>query len=194
MAFFKNKQIDKQIIETPMVPDSTDCNKDDTGMFEDEAQESLEAAERAGDLLSQLHHPQIPFGLVVVEGHGEVAHEGKDAVVVVAEAVEQIAGLALLASTSPFRTMYRSDRILRVAGLDDPLVTLEEPILVCWRQCAQAGRAGRFDGLLDAQQVIDHLLGPLLILLLPQEDEFAQQMFGRLDTFFRRLDHLGNQC
>ena len=67
-----------------------------------EVHKCLDAAKGAGDLLAQLHHPQIPFRLVVVEGHGEVAHEGEDFIGVVAEAVEQIAGIALLAATGRF--------------------------------------------------------------------------------------------
>lgn len=55
-----------------------------------EVREGLEVAERAGDLLPQLHHPQIPRRLVVVEGHREVAHEGEDARGAVAETVEQV--------------------------------------------------------------------------------------------------------
>ncbi len=60
-----------------------------------EVHECLEAAKGAGDLLAQLHHPQIPFRQIVVEQDREVAHEGKDFIGVVAEAVEQIARLCV---------------------------------------------------------------------------------------------------
>ena len=136
-----------------------------------EVHEGLEAAEGARNLLAQLHLPQIPFRLVVVEGHSEVALEGENVIGVVAEAVEQITGFTLLAAIAPFRAVRSSGRILRVAGLDDPLVPLEEPLLVGGRQADQAGRACRGHCLLDGQQVVDHGLRPLLRLLLPQEDQ-----------------------
>ncbi len=138
-----------------------------------EVHECLDAAKGAGDLLAQLHHPQIPFRLVVVEGHGEVAHEGEDFIGVVAEAVEQIAGFTLLAATAPFRAVRRCDWVLRVARPNDLFVALEKPLLVGRRQGGQAGRACRGDRLLDGQQVLDHVLGPGLILLLPQERQLA---------------------
>ena len=60
-----------------------------------EVHEGAKAAEGAGDLLPQLHHSQITLREVVVERDREVAHEGEDAVVVVPESVEQVAGFAL---------------------------------------------------------------------------------------------------
>jgi hypothetical protein len=37
----------------------------------------LEVAERAGDLLRQLRHPQVRFGLIMIEGDREVAWLGR---------------------------------------------------------------------------------------------------------------------
>ena len=87
----------------------------------------------------------------------------------VAEAVEQVTGLALFASAAAFRAVGSSRRIPRVAGLDDAMVAIEKALRVGGRQGAQSARACRGDGLLDGQQVIHHLLGPRLILLLPQK-------------------------
>jgi len=88
------------------------------------------AAEGAGDLLAQLHRPQIAFRLVVVEGNREAAQEDQDAVGVVADAVEQIARLALLAAAPPFRALCRSDRIVRITRLHGTFVGLEEPLFL----------------------------------------------------------------
>ena len=63
-----------------------------------EVHEGVKAAEGAGDLLPQLHHWQITLREVVVERDREVAHEGEDAVGVVPESVEQVAGFALFAA------------------------------------------------------------------------------------------------
>ena len=45
-------------------------------------------AEGAGDLLLHLDHAQVPFGLVVVEGHGPVMQEGEDRALAGRQAVE----------------------------------------------------------------------------------------------------------
>jgi hypothetical protein len=34
-------------------------------------------AEAAGDFLLEFHHAQIPFGLIVIEGEGEIMHKAK---------------------------------------------------------------------------------------------------------------------
>ena len=41
---------------------------------------------------------------------------------------------------------------------------------------ARQSVAGGIDRRLDRQQMVDHRLGPLLVLLLPQEDQFAQEV------------------
>ena len=53
--------------------------------------------------MSQLHHTKITLREVVVERDREVAREGEDAVVVVPESVEQIAGFALLTAAPTLR-------------------------------------------------------------------------------------------
>ncbi len=49
-------------------------------------------APAAGDLLLQFDHPDIAFGLVVVEGDGEVGREAQYVVLVLIEAAEQGTG------------------------------------------------------------------------------------------------------
>ncbi len=55
-------------------------------------------AEGAGDFLLDLEHPQISFGLVVIEGRGEFVQKREHFVLMLEEPVEQIARRALLAS------------------------------------------------------------------------------------------------
>src|SRR5689334_25190782 len=57
-------------------------------------------AEGAGDLLLHLDHAQVAFGLVVVEGNGEVIEEGQHLVLIEPEPIQQIARGRLLAPTS----------------------------------------------------------------------------------------------
>jgi len=80
--------------------------------------------------LAQLHHPQIALREVVVEGHREVTHEGEDAVRMVAEAVEQVAGFALLAAAPAYGSGRRfGSWVLDIAGVHDAQVALVEAVL-----------------------------------------------------------------
>ncbi len=51
-----------------------------------------------------------------------------------------------------------------------------EPVEVDVRQGGETHAAGGVHRRLDVQQMVDHGLGPRLVLLLPQEDQFAQEM------------------
>ena len=53
------------------------------------------ATEHAGDLLLHLHHANVPFGQVVVEGGAEVVHEGQRLPAVLIEPFEQVPGFGL---------------------------------------------------------------------------------------------------
>src|SRR3990172_5905496 len=61
---------------------------------------SSRRAEAARDLLLDLHHPKVPLGLVVVEGHREVPHEPQGSILMNAQSVQQAQHLAALRSTS----------------------------------------------------------------------------------------------
>src|SRR6266853_138549 len=63
--------------------------------------ESLRA-ETAGDLLLHFDHPQITLRKAVVERHGEVVQEQQHRLLVLGQAIEQIASRRLFAP--PFRT------------------------------------------------------------------------------------------
>jgi len=140
-----------------------------------EVYEGVKAAEGAGDFLPQLHHSQIAFGQVVVKRDGEVAHEGEDAVGVVPESVEQVAGFALLAASPALWVSRRfRDRVLIIAGFHDPQIAFVESVEVKGEQGGAAHVAGGIDRCLDRQQMVDHRLGPLLVLFLPEKDQFAQ--------------------
>ena len=110
-----------------------------------EVHEGIKAAEGAGDLLPQLHHSQITLREIIVERDREVAHEGQDAVGMVAEAVEQVTGFALLASASTwwFAGGF-GDRVLGIAGFHDLQVVLAEPIEIRVRQGGESPQYGRY--------------------------------------------------
>src|SRR3954463_13133317 len=63
-----------------------------------EAVDGGHGAEAAGDLLADLHHAEVAFGLIVVEGDGEVGHEGEGRLLMRGEAQGKIASLAAFGS------------------------------------------------------------------------------------------------
>ena len=115
--------------------------------------------------------------MVVVEGDGEVVEEREDALGVVAEAVEEIEGFGLLGAHPAFGSAGRlGSGILCVAFFDDAIVSGKEGNFFGVGKGLELCGAGVGDGLLDGEQVVDHGLGPNLLVLLVEEDEFAQQV------------------
>jgi len=95
---------------------------------------------------------------------------------VVPESVEQVAGFGLFAAAPALGASRRfRDRVLGLAGFHDPQIALVASVKVLGRQGAEARVAEGIDRFLDPHQMVDHRLGPLLVLLLPQEDQFAQE-------------------
>jgi len=96
---------------------------------------------------------------------------------VVPESVEQVTGFALLAATAAIRAIRRfRGRVLGVARVHYLQVAGVEAVEFRGGQGGSTGLPGGVDRRLDRQQMVDHGLGPRLRVLLPQEDEFAQQM------------------
>ncbi len=56
------------------------------------------AAEAPGHLLLDRDHAQVAFGLVVVERHAPVSHEGQDRLLSAVQPIEEVAGRAVLGS------------------------------------------------------------------------------------------------
>ena len=72
----------------------------DDGSDVSEDLRALKGAEGSRDLHAQLHHAQVPFGLIVGEGNCEVRKESKDVIAVVAQADQKIVAWPLGFSTS----------------------------------------------------------------------------------------------
>src|SRR3989442_223242 len=75
-------------------------------------------AETAGDLLLDLHHADIALREAVVKRHGEGVQEGQHRVLVLAEAIEQIAGRRLFASAFLASFWWRIGRVGLIACLE----------------------------------------------------------------------------
>ena len=67
-----------------------------------EVSRSGERAPRAGDLLLELDHADVAFGLVVVERHGEVDGEPEDVGSLGVEPAQQVERLLLALLTDPW--------------------------------------------------------------------------------------------
>ena len=77
--------------------------------------------------MPQFHHSQITLREVVVERDREVAPAGEDAVVVLPESVEQVAGFGLFAAAPALGASRRfRDRVLGLAGFHDPQIAIVE--------------------------------------------------------------------
>ena len=64
---------------------------------------TLEGAEGSRDFHAQLHHAQVPFGLIVGEGNCEVRKEPQDVITVVAQADQKVVAWPLGFSASRAR-------------------------------------------------------------------------------------------
>ena len=62
----------------------------DDGSDVSEDLRALGGAESSRDLHAQLHHAQVPFGLIVGKGNCEVRKEPQDVIAVVTQADEQV--------------------------------------------------------------------------------------------------------
>lgn len=114
--------------------------------------------------------------MVVVEGNSEVVEEREDARGVVSEAVEEVEGFALFARAAAFGSAGRLDWVFRVALGDDAIVSGDEGDFFGVGKGLEMGGTGVGDGIFGSEQAVDHGLGPDLIVLFVEEDEFAQQV------------------
>src|SRR5258708_28974073 len=72
-------------------------------------------AKTAGDLLLDLHHPDIALREAVVERHGEVVQEQQYRLLVRRQTIEQIAGRRLFAPTPSADLWWRIRRVGLIA-------------------------------------------------------------------------------
>ena len=79
----------------------SECQNDGPNISED--LRALEGAESSRDFHAQLHHAQVPFGLIVGEGNCEVRKEPQDVIAVVAQAEQQVVAWPLGFSASRAR-------------------------------------------------------------------------------------------
>jgi hypothetical protein len=59
---------------------------------------SDERAKAAGNLLLHFDHAQVPFSQVIIKRHRQVLHEGHHSVLLLAQAIQQVASNTLFAT------------------------------------------------------------------------------------------------
>jgi len=138
---------------------------------------ALCAAEQPRYFLLHLHHADVPFGQVVVEGDIEVVHESQSFLPVPVETFEQVPGLGLFPPPAFLSGMGGAcgQGIGSIAVVQDVLIAGLEDLELGFRQMI-GDRPGLIDRLLDVQQAVDHSIGPVLPVLLMYEDQFAQMV------------------
>src|SRR5712692_6265487 len=82
------------------------------------------SAETTTDLLLDLHHPQIPLGQVIIEGHSKIMHKRQGLFPVLHQSVQQILTFALFLAPPLATWGRRIVAFLFHAGLQDGPVAL----------------------------------------------------------------------
>ncbi len=129
--------------------------------------------ETARDLLLHFDHAQIALRQVVVKRHGEMVQEPEHGILMLGEAIKQIAGCRLFASSFLADLRWRIRRVGLIAfGQDGGIACFPVGHL----QGMQA-LATKDPGLLDSGfalgEQLFHLPGPGLLLLFVQKSQLA---------------------
>ena len=130
-----------------------------------------------GYFLLYLHHADVTFGQIIVERHFEVVHECEGFFAMIVKSFEQVAGFAFLASASFFpRTGGQSwQRVLGIAFIEDLLIASLKVLDLLFIKMV-GGLSGLINGIFDFQQTVDHVIGPVLLVLLMHEDQLTQMV------------------
>ncbi|EFH83052.1 hypothetical protein Krac_3965 [Ktedonobacter racemifer DSM 44963] len=96
-----------------------------------EADKAIGCAEAARDLLLDLDHAQVPFGLIVIKGHAEIQQEAQHASLAGRETVQQVTCRALFGPVRKALVLLRlwwllNQRIDLEASLHNPVVAREQ--------------------------------------------------------------------
>ena len=135
-----------------------------------------QAAKASRDFLLHFDHPDIAFGLTIVEWHPEIMQEAQHLVLVVEQAIQEIASGALWFSTAPGRSRVGLSRQVLVSGEHHALIAGSPLLQSVWRQAALSCGTSGLHGVLHLQQHGFHLSGPRLPHDLFDKGQLAQMM------------------
>jgi hypothetical protein len=135
---------------------------------------TLRAAETAGDLLLDLEHAQVTFGLVIIERHPEVMQESQYRGAMRHQPIEQVARGRLFGTTT-LPSRFRG-RVGPQTFLDETRVGRFITRQLFGPQCCLSGRLSIGHGRLHPQQQFDQFRHPGLAGVFVQTDQLAQQV------------------
>src|SRR5438876_3793219 len=123
-------------------------------------------AKGARNLLLHFGPAQVPLGLVVGKRNAQVVEQGQHLLGTQKQGIEQILGLALLAPTFPLcRRRRRWWRLSRIAGRQDLEIPRDPVVAFDGGHRAKVEQTPLVAGVLQMEQEVLHLEGPLLLLL-----------------------------
>src|SRR5262245_14518441 len=134
------------------------------------------AAERARHLLLDLDHAQVPFRLVIVEGHSEVVEEAQRLVLVGPEAVEEVTHRTLFAPAASSWPDRWGQRILVEPVAEERLLAGDEVITRRALELRGAGKAGVLDSCAHLTQQLLELSRPRLLQFFLHKRQLTQMV------------------
>lgn len=135
-----------------------------------------QAAKVSRDFLLHFDHPDIALGLTIVERYPEIVQEAQHLVLIVEQAIQEIASGTLWFSTAPGRSGVGLSREVLMSGEQDALIAGSPLLQGVWRQAALASGTGGLHGGLHLQEHGFHLSGPRLTQDLFDKGQLAQMM------------------
>src|SRR5208283_2244396 len=145
-----------------------------------EISRSVLGAKAAGDLLLQLHHPTIAFGLVVGERHGGIGQEAEHILFAGAQTKQEVMTHAARRRSAAFPFAGRADQ--RGLRRMEREALREDRIITSFDQCDEtrgqrhASFAGEVRPMAGTAQQTLNLARPVFALDLDQRLEFTQVM------------------
>ncbi len=133
-------------------------------------------AKTSGDFLLHLDHAQVPLGLIVVEGHCKIGHEGQNLPLVPREPIKQVASGILFGSTSMDFLWGRRRRVGSISLVDQGVIAAMKSAQSQHIQFVLVGLSCLLHRLLHVQKQVFHFSGPGLLKHFLNEGQFSQMM------------------
>ena len=130
-------------------------------------------AKAAGNLDADFHHPKGALRFVVGKGQLQFRQEGEDTTILAFQPIQQVLFFGLLGAL--LGALLRSDGVSSSAGAQDLPVALMPVVQLRFtqRRITSFSFLGAPEHL---QEQIVKVLGPLLLMLLEEENQFPQQV------------------
>src|SRR6266516_2531354 len=138
-------------------------------------------AKGARNLLLDFGPAQVPLGLIVRKRNAQVVEQSQHLFCTPKQRIQQILGLALLGLAFPFSSRRRWWWLSRIASGQDLEIARDPVVALDGRNSRQVEQTKLVAGVMQIEQEVLHLGGPLLLLLLGDGGTIAFEM-GSTDT------------